>query len=84
MEIRKTRDFLRSLDELPFSIQKTWIRQEQIFKRNWIDPRLHTKKLKELKGVYSIRITRRYRALFYLKNSDAIFFAVGHRKEIYE
>jgi len=27
---------------------------------------------------------RRYRVLFYFKNKEAIFFSIGHRKDIYE
>jgi len=34
--------------------------------------------------VFSFRITRAYRAIFYLRASDEItLFAVGHRKDIY-
>jgi mRNA-degrading endonuclease RelE of RelBE toxin-antitoxin system len=46
-------------------------------------PRLHIKRIKELPGVFSFRITRRYRVLFYFRNGEAIFFKIGHRKEIY-
>ena len=84
MRIVKTKDFKKNFSKLPFSIKKLFETQEKIFQKNWLDSRLHTKRIKELPGVYSIRITRRYRALFYFdRNGDAIFFAIGHRKEIY-
>ena len=83
MFIFKTEDFIKGLERLPAEIKTIYRRQENIFKTNWLDSRLHTKRLRELKGVYSFRITRRYRVLFYFRNEEAIFFSIGHRKEIY-
>ena len=83
-EILKTEDFLAAFGKLPRGIQELFRTQEERFKMNWLDPRLHTKRLKDLPGVYSFRITRRYRALFYFRGEDAVLFAVGHRKEGYE
>ena len=83
MSILKTEDFIKGFKRLPAEIKRIYCKQEDIFKTNWLDSRLHTKRLKELKGVYSFRITRRYRVLFYFRNEEAIFFSVGHRKEIY-
>ncbi len=83
MVIHKTKDFVASLEKLPKETQKLFNRQENIFKANWLDGRLHTKRIKELPGVHSLRITRRYRALFYFRNNEAVFFSIGHRKDIY-
>ena len=83
MVIHKTDDFVQDLLRLPKPIQQLLQKQERIFRDNWLDPRLHTKRVKELPGVYSVRITRRYRALFYWKDQEAIFFSMGHRKDIY-
>jgi len=83
MVIHKTDDFVQDLLRLPKPIQQLLQKQERIFRDNWLDPRLHTKRVKELPGVYSVRITRRYRALFYWKGQEAIFFSMGHRKDIY-
>jgi len=42
------------------------------------------KKVKGLPDVFSFRITRRYRVLFYFQNiNTAIFFEVDHRKYVY-
>lgn len=84
MFIRKTENFLNCLSKLPNEIVDIYEKQEAIFLSNWLDPRLHGKRLKELKGVFSFRITRRYRVLFYFRNKEAIFFSIGHRKDIYE
>ena len=84
MVIYKTDDFLDSVRKLPDEARRLLKKQEAIFIKNWLDARLHVKKLKELDGVYSFRITRRYRALFYFRNKDVVLFAVGHRKEVYK
>ncbi len=84
LTIHKTEDFNRNFDRLPLEIKKIFKKQETIFKNNWLDPRLHCKRLKELQGVFSFCITRRYRALFIFKDSYAVFFAIGHRKDIYD
>ena len=83
MVIRKTEDFLQDVERLPTGIQELLQKQEAIFRGNWLDPRLHTKRMRELSGVYSFRITRRYRALFYWKAEEAVFFSMGHRKDVY-
>ena len=64
MKIIETEDFRKDLENLPQEIKRLYKKQKAIFKNNWFDPRLHIKRLKELPGVYSFRITRRYRVLF--------------------
>lgn len=83
MTIQKTDDFSNDFNKLPVDAKRLFRKQESIFLKDWLDSRLHTKKIKELENVYSFRITRRYRALFYFRDTEAIFFAVGHRKDIY-
>ena len=83
MIIAKTEDFIKGLEKLPDSIKIIYQKQENIFQVNWLDSKLHIKRIKELKGVYSFRITRRYRVLFYFRDDEAIFFSIGHRKDVY-
>lgn len=84
MEIIKTSDFIRQLRKLPVGIRNLCDRQEEIFRRDQLDPRLHLKRIIILDGVYSFRITISYRCLFYFQSKDsAVFFAIGHRKDIY-
>jgi len=84
MEIVRTEDFDQSAKRLPKSIQKFIDRQLNIFQEHWRDSRLHIKKVQGLDGVFSFRITRRYRALFYFQRSDrAIVFDIDHRKDSY-
>lgn len=84
MVIIETGDFGRDLKDLPSEIKRIFRKQKIIFKENWLDPRLHIKRNKELSGVYSFRTTRRYRVFFYFRNSEVIFFKIGHRKDIYK
>lgn len=83
MTIVKTPKFNKKFELLPARIRQLFFKQETIFETNWLDPRLHAKRMKEESGVYSFRITRQYRVLFYFSSGDAVFFSVGHRKDIY-
>ena len=81
----KTKDFDRAFLHLPIQIRKLCLVQEKRFLLNPRDPRLHIKKLKDLGGVFSFRITNKYRALFYFQNPiTVIFFEIDHRKDIYK
>jgi len=84
MNIRHTESFIKNIEKLPKSIKRIFKKQKGVFIKNWLDPRLHIKRMKELPGCFSFRITRRYRVLFYFRNKDAIFFSIGHRKDIYK
>ena len=84
MEIRETEEFRKDLKDLPSEIRRLFQKQKAIFKESWLDSRLHIKRNKELSGVYTFRITRRYRVFFYFCSDEAIFFKIGHRKDIYK
>lgn len=85
MMVVETDDFLRALARLPTSTRRLCHTQRARFESNPCDPRLHTKKLHGLDGVYSFRITRNYRVLFYFHTENtAIFFAIGDRKDVYK
>jgi mRNA-degrading endonuclease RelE of RelBE toxin-antitoxin system len=84
MEIIRIEDFEQSLRKLPNKIQRLFVIQEDRFRNNWRDPRLHIKKVKTLPYALSFRITRRYRVFFYFKDAEtAVFFDIDHRKDIY-
>ena len=85
MEIIKTSNFNRAFNNLPTEIQRLYTIQEERFKENWRDSRLHIKKVRALPFAFSFRITRRYRVFFYFQNIEtAIFFEIDHRKDIYK
>lgn len=84
MKVIHTKDFERSFLELPSDIQRQFNIQQQRFETSRRDPRLHIKKVRQLDHAFSLRITRRYRALFYFRDEEAaVFFDVDHRKDIY-
>ncbi len=84
MIIIETDDFKKKSVKLPKNSIKIYSKQKQIFLRNWMDPRLHTKKLVGSQD-YSFRITRNYRVIFYFYKDETVIFAnIGHRKDIYE
>ena len=85
MKIIVTKDFERSLKKFPSDARKLYQTQRQRFQTDWRDPRLHAKKMHGLPGVFSFRVTRRYRALFYFtkEKREAVFFEIGHRKDVY-
>ena len=82
--IRYSKDFLKDLNKLPKNIKKILKLQEEIFTQNRFDRRLHIKKIKGGIDSHSFRITRNYRVIFYFRDEEAIFFKIGHRKDIYK
>ena len=84
MTVQYTEDFFKDFEKLPKEIRGIFKKQEKIFAENWLDPRLHTKRVKELSGCFSFRITRRYRVFFYFREGETIFFKIGHRKDVYK
>lgn len=85
MAVIRLDSFERSIKSLPPDIQERVEEQIVFLKSDLRDPRLHIKKLrKPLDGVYSFRITRNYRALFYFdKENNIIIFDADNRKDIY-
>ncbi|MBI4365231.1 MAG: type II toxin-antitoxin system mRNA interferase toxin, RelE/StbE family [Deltaproteobacteria bacterium] len=85
MDIHYTSRFIRDFQELPKAVQRLAIQQEQIFRKDPQDRRLHTKALKgRLKGVYSFRVTRNYRVLYAWKEKRTVlFYEIGDRQYIY-
>ena len=84
MKILFTDEFKRRFYKLPIHIQNLYYKQENVFKENWKDIRLHIKKLKGEQLTFSFRITRHYRVLFIVINNDtSLFMTIDHRKDIY-
>ena len=84
MKIIHTDDFIKHLDKLPNHTARSFLIQQSRFENNPRHPSLYTKKLKDLDGVYSLRIGKNHRALFFFTpEGNVAFFAIGHRKDIY-
>lgn len=84
MKILYTDEFKKQFRKLPVPAQNLYRKQENIFRQNWKDPRLHGKKLTDHDLAFSFRITRRYRVLFiFADEQTASFITIGHRKDVY-
>ena len=84
LEVIEIKEVDASIAKLPRQIKILYTRQLAILRDGTKDHRLHLKKLRGLEEVFSFRITRSYRALFYFQNpNQVIIFAVGNRRDIY-
>ncbi len=84
MRAIRTAEFERALKKLSGSVRRLCRVQEAHLIADWRDPRLHIKKLHGLDGVYSFRVTRSYRALFYFDaDGNIILFEIDNRKDVY-
>lgn len=77
-------DFSKEFKALPKEIQILFKKQKAIFKNDWKDARLKVKKLKEQEFIFSFRVTRAYRVLFFFVKTDTVLFlTITHRKDVY-
>lgn len=85
MTILYAEEFRKQFRKLPDDVQRLFRVQEERFRIHARDPRLHVKQLRGYPFVFSFRITRRYRVLFYFSDPDiALFATIGHRKDAYD
>lgn len=85
MTVIEASSFSKAYDLLPTTIQTSYQHQKRVFETNWRDTRLHVKKLLGLDDVYSFRVTRGYRVLFYFQGDRiVVFFMIAHRKDAYK
>ena len=84
MKIIYADEFQKRFKKLPKEIQRLYSLQEDRFQKDWNDPRLHVKRLKDHTLAFSFRITRGYRVLFnFIDKGVALFATIGNRKDIY-
>jgi mRNA-degrading endonuclease RelE of RelBE toxin-antitoxin system len=76
--------FLKEYAKLPEKIQALCDGQINRLTENTLSPQLQSKKLQGHPGVYSFRVTRRYRTLFFInKSQEVVLFTIAHRKDVY-
>lgn len=85
MKIAYSTSLERERKQLPKDIQKILEQQIKRFELDSKDPRLHIKKLHGTDvTVFSLRVTRNYRVLFYWEDKQTpVWFEIDHRKDIY-
>ncbi|HEY4517177.1 MAG TPA: type II toxin-antitoxin system RelE/ParE family toxin [Candidatus Paceibacterota bacterium] len=83
-KVISTDDYHRAVQGFPQHVRVLAKRQIDLLAANWRDSRLHVKKLRERRSIYSFRITRNYRAFFYFDTQDSIIvFDADDRKDAY-
>jgi len=72
-----TQDFWTMYARLPKQIQRQARKTYKTFMTVQQTPGLHLKRIHSAREIYSIRITRNYRALGILENDEFIWFWIG-------
>ena len=85
MRVVYSKEFLKAVADLPTQIQSRLDERIALLTEDPFHPLLHSKRLKGiLKDYHSFRITREWRAIFSLADSDTIMLVnVAHRKDLY-
>lgn len=85
MRIILEQSFLKSAEKLPANIKKKLSGLLPLLEANPYHPLLHSKKLtRDLTGLFSFRITREWRVIFYFKDPQTIHvLEAKHRKDVY-
>lgn len=66
-----------------YQLKTKWKKAKQLFEENIRHPSLHTELLEpRWRGIYSFRLDKKYRALFFLSDSQAeVFQITNHYKK---
>jgi len=66
-----------------FNLNRKWDKSKRIFEGNMRHPSLHTELLEpHWRGIYSFRIDRQFRALFFIADGEAeVFQITNHYKK---
>ncbi|HEC30592.1 MAG TPA: hypothetical protein ENI66_01085 [Candidatus Yonathbacteria bacterium] len=84
-EIFLSKDFVTHFKKLPISAKKKTDSLVGLLGIDYRDSRLHTKKLHGDNDLYSFRVGRDYRVIFYFLSGNRIYLLdIQHRKDIYK
>lgn len=66
-----------------YHLRRKWVKAQQLFEANIRHPSLHTELLEpHWRGIYSFRLDRKYRALFFIAEGQAeVFKLTNHYKK---
>jgi len=78
---RTTRRFREALQSLPSDVRRRAQEAYRLFARDPGHPSLRFKKVHPSEPVYSVRITRQYRALGLLEADVVVWFWIGSHEE---
>ncbi|PIV12639.1 MAG: hypothetical protein COS47_01400 [Candidatus Nealsonbacteria bacterium CG03_land_8_20_14_0_80_36_12] len=76
MEIKPLRKDLKQLIKI-YNLTKKWAKAKEFFENNIRHPSLRVELLEpRWRGIYSFRLDRKYRALFFISNGKAEIFQI--------
>ena len=81
MKSRTTRRFREALQRLPADVRRSAQAAYGLFARDPAHPSLRFKKVHATDPIYSVRITRQYRALGLLEEDTVIWFWIGSHEQ---
>jgi hypothetical protein len=81
MKSKTTDRFWKSYAELPLEIRKQAREAYRLFQENPYYPSLHFKRIHSTRPIFSVRISKNYRAVGILQNNEIIWFWVGSHSE---
>ncbi|MCL4417542.1 MAG: hypothetical protein M1365_12760 [Actinobacteria bacterium] len=73
--------FWKCYKVLPEQVRKEAKKAYRIFKNNPYRPSLHFKRIHSTRPIFSLRITKDYRALGILQNNEIIWFWIGSHND---
>lgn len=78
MEIVYTELFKRKLKKLSLEIQEQLFEKEDLFRIDWLHPRLRVHHLQgRLKGYYAFSVNYSTRVIFYIIDGVCYFYSIG-------
>ena len=81
MTSRATPRFWAAYRELPAEVQDAAQKAYRLFRENPKHPGLQFKKVHDREPIYSVRVTRAYRAVGLLENDEVSWFWIGNHAE---
>jgi hypothetical protein len=81
MKSKTTDRFWKSYDELPVEIKKQARDAYRLFQEDPYYPSLHFKRIHSTRPIFSVRISKNYRAVGIVQGNEIIWFWVGSHSE---
>ena len=81
MKLTTTDRFWKCYAELPAAVKKQAKQAYKLFLRDPYYPSLHFKRVHSTRPIFSVRITRDYRAVGILQDNEIIWFWIGSHSE---
>ena len=77
MKSKRTKRFHKLFDQLPLPIQEQAREAYELFKQNPYHPSLHFKRIDPQEPIYSVRISRSYRAVGLMEGDNITWYWIG-------